>query len=59
MADLDDLSPEEVPSVPDEPPTDQPLGNPDAVAQEDQDHPMPSGLDEGEDLSRDDPGTAV
>jgi hypothetical protein len=59
MADLDDISPEEIPSVSDDPHPAQPVANPDAVAQEDEDNPVPTGLDEGEDLSRDDPGTDV
>lgn len=47
MADLDDISPDEIPSVPDDPhPTDQPVANPQAVAQEDEDNPRPSGLDD-------------
>src|SRR5689334_16776961 len=44
MADLDDISPDEIPSVSDDPhPTDQPVANPQAVAQEDEDNPRPSG----------------
>ncbi len=50
MADLDDISPDEIPSVSDDPhPTDQPVANPQAVAQEDEDNPRPSGLDDDAD----------
>jgi hypothetical protein len=47
MADLDDISPDEIPSVPDDPhPDDQPVADPQAVAHEDEDNPRPSGLDD-------------
>jgi hypothetical protein len=48
MADLDDISPDEIPSVPDNPQDDQPVADPQAVAQEDEDNPGGPGLDDDE-----------
>jgi hypothetical protein len=59
VADFDNLSREDLPGVSDVPDETQPVANPDAVAQEDEDNPLPAGLDENEDLSRSDPGTDV
>lgn len=60
MADLDDISRDEIPSITDDPhPSDQPVANPQAVAQEDEDNPLPTGIDEGEQENlRDDDATA-
>jgi hypothetical protein len=44
MADLDNISPDEIPSVPDNPREDQPVADPQAVAQEDEDNPGDTGF---------------
>lgn len=59
MADLNEISPEDIPAVSDTPDATQPVADPNAIAQEDEDNPVPSGLDENEDLQRADPGTDV
>jgi hypothetical protein len=46
MADLDDISRSDIPSVPDEPDPDQPMADPQAVAHEDEDNPRATGLDD-------------
>ena len=55
MADLGDIPPEKIPSVSDDDqPTDVPVADPDAVAQEDEDTPPTAGVGDEDDADRGD-----